>query len=129
VLHLALQLDGWFPRLGTWILSGRRLRFLIDLLGFNLKKNERSPYWYAEIRSQPVKILKETLRSLPGGGAWPFSIPDCPALFIWGSEDWVVDAPRLTSHDRVIHAAHSAPQTEPQALAGIILPFLGAPPA
>jgi pimeloyl-ACP methyl ester carboxylesterase len=124
LLRLAIRLDRSLPSIGDWVLSGPRLRILIDLFGFNLKKNERSPRWFAEISSQPVEIIKETLRSMPGGGGMPFSIPDLPALFIWGSEDLLTDTPRFTLRDRLIRAAHSAPQTDPVALAGILIPFL-----
>ena len=123
-LRLAIWLDGLFPRMGTWILSGSRLRYLIDLLGFNSKKNERSVRWFKEIGSQPVEILKETLRSMPDGGARPFRIPDQRALFIWADDDRIVDAPRLSPHDRMIHANHSAVQTAAPLLAGLIVPFL-----
>lgn len=123
-LRLAIRLDGLFPHMGTWVLSGSRLRYLIDLLGFNSRKNERSERWFAEIGSQPVEILKETLRSIPGGGSRPFMIPDRHALFIWADEDRIVDAPRPSPQDRMIHSNHSAVQTTAPVLAGLIVPFL-----
>lgn len=123
-LRLAIRLDRLVPRTGTWVLSGSRLHHLIDLLGFNSRKNERSLRWFTEIGSQPVEILKETLRSMPGGGARPFTIPARRALFIWADEDRIVDAPPLSAHDRVIHADHSAVQTAAPGVAGLIVPFL-----
>lgn len=123
-LRLAVKLDTYIPQIGNWILSGSRLRFLIDLLGFNLQKNAHSQLWFAEISSQPVEILKETLRSMPDGGARPFTIPDHRALFIWADEDWLMDTPRLSPCVRLIHANHSAAQTAAQPLADLILPFL-----
>jgi len=82
--------------------------------------------WYAEITSQPVEILKETLRSMPDCGARPFTFPrQIEALFIWGSEDWITATPhRLSARDVLIHANHSAPQTSAHAVAESILSFL-----
>lgn len=123
-LRLAIRLDEFLPLLGNWILTGWRMRFLIDLLGFNATKNVRAARWFAEIGSQPVAILKETLRSMPDGGERPFMIPDRSTLFIWADDDWIVDAPPASPRDRCIHANHSAVQTAALPLAEIILPFL-----
>ena len=125
-LNIFIQLDHHIPQFGNWILSGRRLKFLIDLLGFNLKKNNLSSDWFAEISSQPIAILKETLRSLPEGGGKPFYRPgDLPTLFVWGHEDLITGAPRSQSlQNHIIHATHSAPQTNPQQVAEAVLSFL-----
>lgn len=126
MLRTAIRLDRRFPLLGGWILSGWRLRFLIELLGFNLTPNELTSAWQAEITSQPREILKETLRTLPWGGAAPYDVPgDRPVLFVWGREDLITASPRrsYTNHF-VIHANHSAPQTSAQVVAEAILPFL-----
>jgi pimeloyl-ACP methyl ester carboxylesterase len=123
-LRLALRLDGFFPGMGTWILSGSRLHYLIEYLGFNSRKDERSRRWFAEIGSQPVEILKQTLRSLPDGGGRPFMIPDRGALFIWADEDRIVQVPALSDRDRLIHADHSAAQTSAPPLAELIIAFL-----
>lgn len=125
-LNFLIQLDQHMPRLGDWVLSGERLKFLIDLLGFNLKKTTLSSDWFTEISSQPVAILKETLRSLPGGGKRPFYIPEhISTLFIWAHEDLIVDVPRKQLlHDRMIHATHGAPLTAPQLVSEVVLPFL-----
>lgn len=125
-LRAAIHLDHWFPSLGNWVLSGWRLRFLIDLLGFNLTPNVLAPAWHDEITSQPLEILKETLRTLPGGGEARFNVPEGqPVLFVWGREDLITASPRRSYADHlVIHANHSAPQTSTEALAKAILPFL-----
>jgi pimeloyl-ACP methyl ester carboxylesterase len=125
-LNVVIQLDRYIPQFGNWILSGSRLRFLIDLLGFNLKRNHLSPNWFAEISSQPRGVLKETLRSLPGGGRRPFDIPDdVPALFVWGHKDLITNVPRRrSSRDCMIPATHSAPQTAAQNVSEVVLPFL-----
>jgi pimeloyl-ACP methyl ester carboxylesterase len=125
-LNMLTRVDRFLPEFGYWILSGPRLRFLIDLLGFNLKKNPLSPRWFAEISSQPTQVLKETLCSLPDSGRRPFCVPKhIPALFVWGSEDWIVKAPhRQTSQDCMIQATHSAPLTAPQQVFESIFPFL-----
>ena len=121
----ALRLDSAFPRIGDWILSGPRIRFLIDWLGLNFSHKELLPAWYNEITSQPVSILKETLRTMPKGGAQKFDIPDLPSLFLWGTEDLIMDRPnRLSARDRLIRAGHSAPQTDTEEVEEVILPFL-----
>ena len=124
-LRLAIQLDTMLPQLGNWVLSGARLQYLINLLGFNSQPNERSPRWFQEISLQSIEILKVTLRSLAHGGAKPFSMAGNNILFIWADEDRIIEAPRLSSRDRVIHANHSAAQTAAHPLAELILPFLG----
>jgi pimeloyl-ACP methyl ester carboxylesterase len=126
-LSFALKLDGRFPQFGNWLLSGSRLKFLINLLAFNLKKSNLSAGWFAEMGSQPAEILRETLRSLIVHDQRSFNIPpDLPAIFIWGKEDWIAPAPiKLSpSADYVIHANHSAPQTKSREIVDIALPFL-----
>jgi pimeloyl-ACP methyl ester carboxylesterase len=125
-LLTALRLDLKFPRLGNWVLSGPRFRFLLDLLGFNMKRNPLSTAWFKEITSQPVDILKETLRTMPAGGAAKFRLPsNLPILFIWGREDLITASPRRTTGGNlVIPGAHSAPQTSAREVAEGILPFL-----
>jgi len=129
-LRVASMVDRRFPRLGNWILSGARLRFLIHLLGFNLRRAPAVDAWHAEIASQPVDILKATLRSMPDGGARPIAIPNqIPALFIWGREDLVTATPRQPSaRDVIIHATHAAPQTSAREVADAVIPFLIANP-
>lgn len=125
-LRVASAIDARLPILGNWVLSGWRIRFLIHLLGFNLHRNSPVDAWYEEITSQPVDILKATLRSMPNGGARPFEIPDSvPALFVWGKEDLITATPKRPSpRDVVIHANHSMPQTRAKEVSEIVLPFL-----
>ncbi|MBV6395460.1 MAG: 2-succinyl-6-hydroxy-2,4-cyclohexadiene-1-carboxylate synthase [Anaerolineales bacterium] len=125
-LRFADKVDARFPPVGNWILSGWRIRFLIQLLGFNLKTNALAPAWFAEITSQPVHILKTTLRSMPGGGVAPIHVPPkIPALFVWGKEDLITVRPkRSSSRDVIIHANHSMPQTGAKEAAEIVAPFL-----
>ncbi len=125
-LQLAARVDARFPRAGNWVLSGWRLKFLIHLLGFNLRSYKHVPAWYAEIASQPVDILKATLRSLPDGGSRPIAFPDqISALFVWGREDLITATPRKPSaRDVIIHATHAAPQTSARQVARVVIPFL-----
>lgn len=126
-LRIAIQLDRLIPQFGNWVLSGSRLKFLIDLLGFNYKKNDLSDKWFTEISAQPVEVLKETLRSFPVQKGQSFCIPDgIPVSFIWGNADLIADAPRKLSplQDYVIRAFHSAPQTSAQQVSDTMLPFL-----
>ncbi len=120
-----LRMDQAFPRWGSWVLSSGRIRFLINLLGLNFKHPELLPEWFAEITSQPVSILKETLRTMPEGGGKKFDIPNLPSLFVWGTQDLIMDRPRrLSPRDRLIRADHSAPQTDAKEIVDVVLPFL-----
>lgn len=125
-LRVASMVDARFPTLGNWVLSGWRIRFLIQLLGFNLRRDPRVPAWFAEITSQPVDILKATLRSLPDWGVRSFEVPaEIPALFVWGREDLITATPRkLSARDVLIHATHAAPQTKAREVAEVVLAFL-----
>lgn len=125
LLRSAVFWDRRFPRFGDWVLSGRRFMALLNLLGFNLRGGPLMQAWFDEITSQPVGILKETLRSIPGGGVGKFSLPPgLPCLFIWGREDWITASPRReTGIHRLIHANHSAPQTAAREAAALLIPF------
>lgn len=125
-LRVASMVDTRIPAIGNWILSGWRLKILIHLLGFNLRKTDRVPLWHAEISSQSVDILKATLRSLPDFGARPFEIPaEIPSIFVWGREDLITATPRRPSaRDVLIHATHAAPQTSPREVGEAVLGFL-----
>jgi pimeloyl-ACP methyl ester carboxylesterase len=124
-LRMAERFDSKFPALGDWVLSGWRIHFLIQLLGFNLRAHAQLPDWYAEITSQPVDILKTTLRTMPAGGAVPIAVPaEIPALYVWGKEDLITATPKRPSpRDVVIHADHSMPQTKAGEVAEILLRF------
>jgi pimeloyl-ACP methyl ester carboxylesterase len=82
--------------------------------------------WFNEITSQPMDILKETLRSIPEGGARPFAVPEeIPSLFVWGREDIITATPRKPSaRDVILRANHSMPQTKAREVADVILHFL-----
>ncbi|RJP49088.1 MAG: alpha/beta fold hydrolase [Anaerolineaceae bacterium] len=125
-LRVASMIDERFPQLGNWVLSGWRIRFLIRLLGFNLRRDPHVPAWFDEITSQPVNVLKATLRSLPEFGARPFAVPpEIPSIFIWGREDLITATPRHPSARHVlIHATHAAPQTSPCEVGEVVLGFL-----
>ena len=107
------------------MLSGWRILFLVHLLGFNFRRHSPVKAWTEEITSQPVEVLKVTLRSMPEGGARPIEFPDSiTALFVWGREDLITATPRRPSpRDVVIHANHSMPQTRVGEVAEILLSF------
>lgn len=124
-LTMAKALDARFPHLGNWVLSGRRLDFLIRLLGFNLQKSEHARAWMEEISACSTEILKHTIRSMPNGGRRPFATPPVPYLFIWGKQDRITASPRKPSaHHRLINANHSAPVTAAEEVAELAIPFL-----
>jgi pimeloyl-ACP methyl ester carboxylesterase len=124
-LKIAKRLDAWFPTFGDWVLSGKRLDFLIRLLGFNLKPGPHAKTWMDEIGSRPVKVLKEIIRTMPGDGGRPFISPPVPHLYIWGTRDLITASPRKPSaRHRLINATHSAPVTEPEQVGELAIPFL-----
>jgi pimeloyl-ACP methyl ester carboxylesterase len=125
-LRTAIRVDRHFPQVGNWVLSGSRFKFLLELLGFNLRRNPLTRVWFEEMTSQPMNILKETLRTIPGGGAPKFRLPaDLPILFVWGRRDLITGSPRKAAgNNMIVRATHSAPETAAQEVAQVILPFL-----
>lgn len=126
-LNLAKALDSRLPAVGNWVLSGRRLDFLIRLLGFNLQPSEHAQAWMDEISACSIESLKQTIRSLPLDGRRRFSTPPVPYLFIWGKYDHITSSPRQPSaHHRLINATHSAPVTAAEEVAELAIPFFSA---
>jgi len=124
-LKIAKRLDTWLPAFGSWVLSGKRLRFLIRLLGFNLQKSPHAQAWMDEINLCQVDILKQIIRTMPDDGGRPFAPPPVPHLFIWGTRDLITASPRKASaRHRLINATHSAPLTEAEQVAELVIPFL-----
>ncbi len=123
-LRLGLRLDDRWPRFGTWILSGWRLRFLISWLGFNLRSDPRSGEWYSEIGAVPVGVLKATIRATAAAAGKPFSMPG-PYAMIWGDQDLVPMTPRWPSqHDYIVHGRHAAPVESSEEIARLIIQLL-----
>jgi pimeloyl-ACP methyl ester carboxylesterase len=108
-LRACLGLDRRLPGFGDRVLRGANLRFLISLLGFNLRRDPHAEEWYVEISRAPLPVLKETIRSLPDFAGRPFEVP-VSAAFIWGDVDLVPRRPRHPDGwNRFIHATHAAP--------------------
>ena len=123
-LQLAFQLEQSIPALGSWVLSGWRLRFLISWLGFNLQRDPRAGEWSAEIGAAPVRVLKETLRAMMPAAAGPFWVP-VPYAMIWGEQDLVPETPRKPGpNDYFVRGRHAAPMEAADDVARIIIPFL-----
>ncbi len=126
-LRLGLWLDQHAPAIGTWILSGWRLRFLISWLGFNLRRDPRSAAWYAEIGAAPVRVLKETIRAVASSASGSFSVP-VPHAMIWGHRDLVPLAPRQPGeHDYFVRGRHAAPVESAEEIATVVIGFLRSP--
>jgi pimeloyl-ACP methyl ester carboxylesterase len=124
-LKVAKQVDARFPGFGNWVLSGRRLDFLIRLLGFNLEQSPYANAWVDEISCCSAQILKQIIRSMPDDGRRAFIAPPVPPLYIWGTRDLITASPRKASaRHRLINATHSAPVTEPELVAELVVPFL-----
>lgn len=123
-LGLFGRVDDHWPRFGSWILSGWRLRTLIRLLGFNGRSHPLVGEWTSEIRAQPIQSLRRMLKELPSSGREILQQP-VPTLYLWGKEDWVVSPPhRLGPHDRLISGGHAAPMISALEIAGVAIEFL-----
>ncbi|MGE5073676.1 MAG: alpha/beta fold hydrolase [Anaerolineae bacterium] len=124
-LRLGLWLDSRMPAIGTWILSGWRLKLLISWLGFNLERDPRAEDWYAELSAVRVAALKETVRAVAQAAPGPFSVP-VPYAMIWGDRDQVPMTPRMPGeHDFFVHARHAAPVEAPEPVARLIVQLAG----
>ncbi|HTP01974.1 MAG TPA: alpha/beta fold hydrolase [Anaerolineales bacterium] len=124
-LRFGLRLDRSAPGLGDWLLSGGRLRFLISLLGFNLRAHPREAEWYRDISAVPTEMLRLTLRAIAPVAMQLFSVP-VPYTLIWADHDLVVDRPRAQeSHDRLIHGRHAAPLESADEIAAILIEETG----
>ena len=128
---LLFRVDAVLPDLGTWALSGSRLRLLVRILGFNGQSHPGAKAWSAEIGRQKIDTLKRTLRDLPSAGRTLLELP-APVLYLWGIRDLVPQTPRrqLRRRHAVVHrripATHSAPQLAAAAIAAEAVPFLAA---
>ncbi len=126
-LRLALWMDGFVPALGSWVLRGWRLRFLIALFGFNLQPDPHTDEWYAEISALPVRVLKATLQMVSSFGMKPFSVPTGFSM-IWGDHDIVPATPRRPEPgDHFVHANHAAPVVAAREVAATLLSILESP--
>jgi pimeloyl-ACP methyl ester carboxylesterase len=123
-LAFGLWLDRHAPAIGTWILSGWRLRFLIAWLGFNLRRDARSAEWYAEISAAPVRVLKDTMRAVAENASGGFSV-SVPYAMIWGDSDLIPFTPRTAGlHDYFVRGRHAAPVESAGEIAEVMLRFL-----
>lgn len=120
--------DRW-PGAADWMVSGWRLKRLIQVLGFNGRSHPYVEEWTNEIGSQSKEVIKMTLKSFPGFGAVPFDLPEMPTLFLWGRRDVIAVPPRRTRpNDCIIPADHSAPILAAGAVADVVIPFLNSLP-
>jgi len=120
-LRFALRIDQALPAFGDWALSEWRLKFLISLLGFNLKPDPLAKEWYAEISARAMRLRKETIRAVAGLVEKPFSVP-VPYVMIWGDQDVVPATPRKAGpHDYFVHGRHAAPMEAAEEVASVIV--------
>lgn len=124
-----LRLDGYRPELGNWIMSGFRLRMLVQALGFSGHAHPRVHGWSSEIEQQDIEILRRSLRELPDEGTNLLNLT-VPVLYLWGRLDVVTNVPlrrirRQQPHShRLIRANHGAPELTAAQVAKAALPFL-----
>ncbi len=122
-LKSIVRMDRTIPGLANWLLDGWRLEGLVMLLGFNGKKHPYAALWTREIHDQPVQVIKQLLRDLPGAGRAPLELPPgMQAHFIWGKQDAIVQRPKACRDcDAFIKGSHSAPMLSADEIARVIL--------
>ncbi|MEX1018985.1 MAG: alpha/beta hydrolase [Litorilinea sp.] len=125
----AIHLDSYFPALGDWVLSGRRLHSLVRTLAFNGRGHPYANEWTREIGAQDINSLKRAIREMPNAGNSLLDLP-VPALYVWGKYDLIPNRPRrrlrrqhAPIHRRIL-ANHSAPELAAGQVADEVLPFL-----
>ena len=124
-LSLLGALDTLYPPLGNWLLSGWRIQRLIQLLGFNGRPHPYAELWFTNVSSQPMQILKTTLYDLAKTRHTEFTLPDKPAVFIWGKKDVLAIPPRRPGlQDILIAGNHSVPMLQAEQVADIIRQLL-----
>lgn len=119
----------WVDRLSTpvanWILRGRRLSFILWVLGFNGKRHEYLHMWQEEIERQTIDRITPMLYDLPGLGRAPYHVPPARILFVWGENDVISEPPEEPGpSDLVIPGTHCAPLLEAPRVAEVVLKFL-----
>lgn len=125
----AIHLDSYFPALGNWVLSGRRLHSLVRTLGFNGREHPYAKEWTREIGTQDLNSLKRAIRDMPNAGDKLLELP-VPALYVWGKYDLIPNRPRrrLRRQHAPVHrripADHSAPELAAEHVIKEVLPFL-----
>lgn len=125
----AVRLDSYFPAIGDWVLSGRRLHSLVRTLAFNGRGHPYANEWTREIGTQDMTSLKRAIREMPNAGDQLLDLP-VPSLYVWGKYDLIPNRPRrrlrrqhVPIHRR-IPANHSAPELAADHVAREVLPFL-----
>lgn len=125
----AVRLDSYFPALGDWVLSGRRLQSLVRTLAFNGRGHPYAYEWTREISAQDMTSLKRAIREMPNAGTKLLDLP-VPSLYVWGKYDLIPNRPRRRFRrqhapiHRRIAANHSAPELAAEQVAREVLPFL-----
>ncbi len=129
-MRLLDLLDTRTPGAGSWLLRGWRLPRLVRLLGFNGHGHPYAALWTREIQSQPVQVIKASLRQLPDLDKQLIYLPSKPVKFIWGEHDSIVRHPHIPGPaDCFVPGNHSAPMLSAPQIAEVIRQFIPAPPS
>jgi len=124
-MNSLIWVDRWWPACTSYMLSGWRFYILMVLLAFNGHWQPLAASLSHEIISQPMSILKATLREMPGASGAPFILPKIPAQFVWGRWDLIGQPLGHTRpEDKIISANHAAPLLAAPEVFKTILPFL-----
>lgn len=127
-MNILIWMDRWWPAFTSYMLSGWRFYILMVLLAFNGQWQPLAASLTREIISQPMSILKATLREMPGASGAPFILPEIPVQFVWGRWD-LIGQPlgHARPGDPIIPANHAAPLLAAPAVFKTVLPFLTQP--
>ncbi len=130
VLKAARWIDAHNDHSLAWLITGWRLWALVQALGFNFRGSPGAVIWTQEIARQPVAHLKRILLETPGDGCAPYlsaTTMRIPELFVWGLRDLMCVRPaRAGPHDVFLPINHGAPESDPGAVASVVVPFLTA---
>lgn len=125
LLRLLIRLDRLWPAFGDWLLTDQRLAFLVRMLGFNGQAHPYVQLWFDEISSQPLEVIKATMREIGSFGTGALKQIPRPAKFIWGRQDVLAPCPRrLDATDVVIPGNHSVSMCASDEVARVALAFL-----
>lgn len=126
LLRLGNWIDGWWPGLPNWILSGWLMAPFVLGFGFSFYPNRDLVVWQRQISAQRPDALKAMLRGILYAASRPFAHPGIRHMFVWALTDLATKRPRqLGSCDRTLATSHDMPLARPSEVAELIRSFFG----
>jgi len=103
------------------VLSGKILYFLIILLGFNLRQNKESKYWFEIISKSKIKTMTLWLKIVNSYKQLP---NNKKIINIIAKNDWAASNRKTREGDVVLNCSHSGIITESEKVAKAIINIL-----